>query len=225
MRFNSKLVALAFATTTAIASLSAQANSIEVQVTGTITPGACTPSLGGGGVINYGKIDSSLVKQSAFAQLPIKTVDFTIKCSVPTKVAVQLTDNRSSSIVAGILSGLGAGWLDSMNFGLGSSKGKNIGGYNIRLSPSSYTADGAKVYAVMSSDSGASWEESNGAGAVIKTAGELMSWSATSGGAPIAFESLAGNFSVQPLLNKRGDLDLSDEVELDGSATLELVYL
>ncbi|MGN7744346.1 DUF1120 domain-containing protein [Pseudomonas sp. 22526] len=224
MRFNPKLAALAFATTAAFVSFGAQASSIEIKVTGTIIPTACTPTLAGGGTIDYGTFGSADVSQTDFTLLPEKNIAFSIVCNAPTKVALKAVDNRANTRVLGVVKKVGGSPTDFSNFGLGSAAGKNIGGYVMRVTADSFTADSASVKSTFSVDSGTTWGSST-FGTLTNDGSTILSWSATSGGAPVAFTSLSGNLFLQAVLNKGSDLALTSDVSLDGSATLELIYL
>lgn len=224
MRFNQKLTVMAFAASAVVANLSAQASSVDVKVIGTIIPGACTPTLAGGGTIDYGNIGASELSQTAYTALDEKPVPFTISCTAPTKVAIRGVDNKSSSVVPGILSALSGGRTDVYNFGLGTVSGSNVGGYSMLMKQGTFTADGVSVVAIGSVDSGTSWVGTT-LGAVQNVATNLRSWSTTNNGVPIAFTTLTGTFAVQAVLNKGSDLPLTNDVPLDGSATLELIYL
>lgn len=225
MRFTNELSALALAATAAVASLGAQAQSVDVQVIGTITPGACNPILAGGGVIDYGNIPASTLSMTAFNRLPERTVAFSITCNAPTRVAVRTRDNRTASQVPGIVATISPGYTDVFNFGLGTVSGANVGGYIVTMKPGTFTADGATVFTVISVTNGAgsTWLDTNGV--VWHSAPILASWSDTLRGQPIAFSSLSGELVVTVVLNRGDALPLGDEVPLDGLATLELVYL
>src|SRR3546814_16778843 len=105
----------------------AHAESIDVRVIGTITPPSCTPTLTGGGIVDYGKILSSKLSMTAYNRLSTKDVPFSIVCTGPARIAVRATDNRSSSQIAGILttSCSGVGFADASNFGLGKTDRKS----------------------------------------------------------------------------------------------------
>lgn len=120
------------------------AQSAVLNVTGTIEPAACTPTLSDGGNIDLGQV------------VPGKTYErktaLQITCNAPTFVAFKVTDNRQGTqpdagflgaTVGAIASALlpnqfGAsggtfGWNDQV-FGLGkTSKGEKIGGYSMSL--------------------------------------------------------------------------------------------
>ncbi len=112
---------------------------------------------------------------------------------------------------------------DGAQFGLGAVSGKNIGSYTMLLEtptvmPGSYTGFSR------SADNGASW---GSMGQNFRmTAGNLLSWSNTNGGTPVAIASVTQNIQIQVGLNKTGNLpDLKQEVPLDGMATFSVVYL
>lgn len=222
MSFNPKLAVLALAASAAVASFSAQAASIDVKVIGTITPGACTPTMAGGGTIDYGTIGAAELSKTNFTLLPEKVVDFTIRCNAPSKVAIRAVDNRESSVVPGITMAIGSSFPDVYNYGLGAVSGANVGGYAMLMKQGTFTADTKAVVAIRSSNSGTSWSPTTD-GSQIKTGTYLTSWASTSTGLPVAFSVLSGSFSVQAVLNKASALPLTANVTLDGSATLELV--
>jgi hypothetical protein len=221
MHFYPKLAALAFLTAGALASFGAQAQTIDIKVTGTITPGACTPTLAGDGTFDYGQIDRSVVQQADFALLPEKQLAFTISCDVPSRVGLKVVDNRKSTIVPSALGKIGSPWVDRYAFGLGAADEKNIGAYNIRIPNQTFTADSVRARSIESSNNGTSWTVTGGA---LSTPA-IMSWANATTVAPVAFERLSGNLVIQAVLNKGSELNVTDDVELDGSATLELVYL
>ncbi|MFP2768855.1 DUF1120 domain-containing protein [Oceanisphaera sp. KMM 10153] len=225
MRFATRLSALALAAAGMVAAAGAQAQSMDVRVTGTVTPPACVPTLAGGGVVDYGKIYVGSLSRTAFNPLAEKTLAFSITCGMPTRIALRPTDNRTASQVRGITAVLGsdAAYEDG-NFGLGAVSGANIGGYVMRMMQGTFTADGNAVHTVYSSNSGVSWARSL-LGGMLHTAQWRTSWSGTQAGRPISFSSLSGTFSVEAVLNRGDALPLEDEVPLDGLATLEMVYL
>ncbi|MFB3305991.1 DUF1120 domain-containing protein [Pseudomonas sp. AMR01] len=225
MRFHQKVAALALAANAALSSFGAQAASIEVRVAGTITPGSCTPTMAGGGTVDYGTIAANQLSQTGYTLLSEKEVGLSISCDAPTKLAVRAVDNRHSSVVPGILSGLGVSFTsDSLNYGLGTASNAKIGGFALLMKPGTFTADSVAVYTTSSMNNGTSWLMSL-TGGVLNVTNSLMSWSTKAGGPPIAVTNLSGIISVQAALNKASELNLTSDVSLDGSATLELVYL
>ncbi|MNW06548.1 hypothetical protein D3C71_2029760 [compost metagenome] len=51
------------------------------------------------------------------------------------------------------------------------------------------------------------------------------SWAATGTLTPVAFKTLATTLEVQAFINKASELDITKPIQLDGLATLELIYL
>ncbi|MFJ3462009.1 DUF1120 domain-containing protein [Achromobacter spanius] len=217
MTFTKKISTAAFIAAALAAAAGAQAQSIDIRVIGTITPAACTPTIAGGGIVDFGTIPGESLNQTAVTTLPKKSVPFSITCDAPTQVAISVVDNRADSVIPGIIA-----TTDANNFGLGTADGVKIGGYMMDMEQGTFTADGDSVFTTASRDSGATWLISN-FGRLQK--GELRSWSLTEAGAPVAFSNLAGSLAVTAAINKAESLPLTQEIQLDGLATLEMVYL
>jgi hypothetical protein len=222
--------ALAILATT---SLPALAESIDVRVIGTISPAACTPTLSGGGTIDYGTIKPTALATDAFTTLAEKQLDFAITCDAPAKVAITAHSQRGASAVNadGSLVEIGShsGFFGSTNgvgvFGLGLDGAKGIGGYAIRLAAGTMTADGVAVDSIQSNGNTTSWANTTYGALLNRSYQRYSSWAKTGTTTPIAFTTLAGKLGVQAYINKASELDLTKPVALDGLATLELVYL
>ncbi|HCR1551609.1 TPA: DUF1120 domain-containing protein [Pseudomonas aeruginosa] len=224
MRFASKLSTLALAVAGMAAAFGAQAQSIDVRVIGTITPPACTPSLAGGGVVDYGRIPSEDLSSTSPTALAVKSLAFTINCEAPTRVAVRVTDGRASSRVPGIAASIEDGLGDEQAYGLGVAGGKNIGVYGIQFQSGSITLDGEAATNASSLDEGATWTDS-AAGWVDNTASRLYSWRKSGDMAASVFTTMASMLNVRAVIDSTSKLDLSNDIELDGLASLEMVYL
>lgn len=76
----------------------------ELTIIGEYTPGACTPVVTGGGIVDYGKHHNSALnptgKSNKLVQLDRKNSTLNITCTAPTLIAVTSKDNRQSTIVA-----------------------------------------------------------------------------------------------------------------------------
>ncbi|MFJ3462005.1 DUF1120 domain-containing protein [Achromobacter spanius] len=191
----------------------AYAQSIDVRVTGSITPAACVPTIGGGGVIDFGVIPAASLNQTTTTALPKKTVPLSIACNAPTQVAITATDNRRDSVLSTNM------W--EFKYGLGTAAGVNIGEFMMFVDPGSVTVEGLPAFSI-DSGNGATWYDTT---VGIVTQRGLTSWSLSKGGAPVAFKNLVGSLSVNAVINKGENLTLKEEIQLDGLATLELVYL
>ncbi|MFC0227270.1 DUF1120 domain-containing protein [Serratia aquatilis] len=218
----------------ATTSLPALAESIDVRVIGTIDPAACTPTISGGGTIDYGTIKPTALATDAFTLLEEKQLDFAINCDAPAKVAITAHSQRGASAVNadGSLAEIGShpGLFGvAANYGvvgLGLDGAKGIGGYGIRLAGGTMTADGAAVDSIMSNGSTTAWVAAT-TGSLLNTLTSLRyaSWATKGTTTPVAFTTLAGKLGVQAYINKTSELDLTKPVVLDGLTTLELVYL
>jgi len=222
MHFNPNLAAYALAASVTLISLGAQAGPIDIKVVGTITPGACVPSIASGGIFNYGIIDSEQVNQTSYTLLDEKELDFSINCTAPTKVALSTVDNRSSSRMSALETTLGAD--APYLYGLGLASGVPIGSYVLRLKDNSFTADGSEVFIVSSNSAGSAWTVPTGEN-ILPGPTFWRSWSDTAGGFPVEVTTLVGKISVLTALNSGANLPLTDDAELDGSATLTMFYL
>ncbi len=207
----------------ALGSASAFADSFDVAVTGKIKPGACTPTLAGGGTFDYGLIGSAELSPTAPTLLPVLSDSITITCDAAARVALTAQDNRAGTgAFSSNINFFGSSNPVSGQFGLGSAGGKNIGAFAFRFRTNSFTADGAAVDSIYSSTSGATWGTSNG---VADNTGGYESWAKKGQTVPVAAKVFTGTLDVQAAIDKTSNLDLSQEINLDGLATVSLVYL
>lgn len=200
------------------------ADSVDLKVIGTIIPPSCTPTLSGGGIIDFGNIPAGSLSSTAFTVLPTKSTTLTVTCDAAVKVAVGTTDNRASSVVAGTGAAMGLG-SESYNYGLGAVGGKNVGSYVISTSGAgAATADGANVDDIQSVDGNVTWAA---AGTGMQTPGvSTFSWAPAGTTVPGAYATITQPLQIRAALNKKTDLpDLSQQVPLDGLATFTLTYL
>lgn len=221
MRMNSKLLAAAFAVAATTLSGAAQAQTVDVRVIGQIKPTACTPTLGGGGVIDYGNIPASTINKTGYTMLDRKIMPFSVQCDAPIKFALKPVDNRASSQIPGLNTEIHPGSEAGSNYGLGTHKGAKVGGYVLRTVRGSHTADGKSIYPVLTRDNGQSWEKFSG---ILYQTG-WTSWSDVDGAPPIAVRNLSGSIDVRAAINKGQNLPLEGAVPIDGNATLEILYL
>lgn len=212
-------------------SLSAHAaDSFNINVTGVISPAACEANITGGETIDYGTITANTLTADAVTLLPARQTGFTITCDAPAKLGFRTVDNRLASkmkMTGAITSDTGRIWaLDRLN-GLGvDGKSNPVGGWTTELI--NLTSDTVSVPdAILSTDNtGTSWRkvisiplhEFTGDNLIysISTAGTLT---------PVAFTTLTGTLDVQAVIAPASTLDLSQPVTLDGSLTVEMVYL
>jgi hypothetical protein len=110
--------------------------------------------------------------------------------------------------------------------GLGLSKGQKIGGYALRVNPSTVLADNVAVDSLRSvNNAGWSRSEVGDLGQAAYSTKLRTSWAVKGTTTPLTFQNLRGTLEVQAYINKTAELTTSAPIELDGSSTLELVYL
>lgn len=218
----------------ACTTLPAMAESVDVSVVGTITPAACTPVLGGGGVIDYGVIPPASLSETDYTVLPERQIPISVTCDAPAKVALQAKSMRMGT-TAGVTEGVtGSGASPVPIFstanmhvvGLGLDGEAKIGGYGLRLVQGSATADNVAVDVIYQhTDMGDTWIKSTSGSMFNAAIQRNVSWATTGTLTPVAFEAMSGTIGVQAYINKASELDLSKPVALDGLTTIDLVYL
>ncbi|AFQ50031.1 DUF1120 domain-containing protein [Burkholderia cepacia] len=186
------------------------ASAADLSVSGRIQPGACSLTLGNGGTVDMGTISRKGLKGAEATVFNQHAISLAIQCQTPTKVAFRALDNRPGT------SFQGAG------FGLGASGGKSVGHYY--LMPLNRIGDGVKLVQLV--DRGLGWEVTGGTTSTGGIAPSwLSSWAELGHTLPRAFQSISSTLGVSIRIAPTEDLDLSQEIAIDGSATMELVYL
>ncbi|HIF6298115.1 TPA: DUF1120 domain-containing protein [Klebsiella michiganensis] len=212
-------------------SLSAHAaDSFNINVTGVISPAACEANITGGETIDYGTIPANTLTADDVTLLPAKQTAFTITCDAPAKLGFRTVDNRAASKMTegpGITMDSGVNWVRSALNGLGvDGQGNNIGGWSAELN--NLTSDTvSSPINIFSVDNGLTWtKRGSGVPYFILGANSLINTiSTTDTLTPAAFSTLTGTLAVQAVINPASMLDLSQPVTLDGSVTVEMVYL
>ena len=185
------------------------ASSVDLTVKGLITPSACTPTLSGGGTVDYGKISAKDLKPDASTFLPTQVVQFTVTCDAATLMAMEAKDNREGSDANN----------DFMEFGLGLINGtEKLGGMELRLlNP---VADGVSIVTVGSYDDGATWNPER-----YLMRNNLIAPAVAGVNTPIPVQVWTADLNVLPFIAKTSGLTLTNEVKIDGSVTLTVRYL
>uniref|UniRef100_UPI0035C740EC DUF1120 domain-containing protein n=1 Tax=Serratia quinivorans TaxID=137545 RepID=UPI0035C740EC len=211
------------------------ADSVDLKVIGTITPVACTPTLSGGGTVDYGTIKADTLKADDYTVLPEKSLDFSITCDGNAKVAVKAFSGRMGSTVGDAEATNGASTIPAgitllgkdtivQAFGLGLDGTKKIGGYSLNFDITSAKADGVAVDIITRAGPTDTWGKSKN-GVLVSKSNFQPSWATTGTLVPVAFKTLASKLRVQAFINKASELDITKPIQLDGLATLELIYL
>ncbi|MFJ2550259.1 DUF1120 domain-containing protein, partial [Pseudomonas sp. NPDC087612] len=234
MKYTIKNITLALSLA-ALTATSMSASAVDLRVIGTITPAACTPTLGGGGTIDYGTIHPTKLSATAYTVLPEMNTSFSITCTAPAKVAIVAKNGRIGSLAGATEGPTGVGsapgvitLLGVPNIGvagLGLDGTDKIGGYALALQPSSILADGVAVDSIQKNADWPTFTASNSGSLFNFAIDRHLSWAATGTLNPIALTNLTGQIRVQAYLNHSTELDLSKPVNLDGLTTIEMIYL
>lgn len=181
-------------------------------------PGSCTPTLSSSN-LSYGHINPQSLNATTPTALPTKTVTLSVSCSAAAAIAIRAIDNRQS-----MKSGTAAS--DSTAFGLGwTANQESIGSVHVRYSDLS--TDSVPASLLYSSDSsvtgGATWTTAPAAGMDLDTR-LILSAGDGATASPRAATLHRGTLSVTPEIAPANSMTLSQEVNLDGSITIELVY-
>ncbi|OPA97277.1 hypothetical protein BFW88_04565 [Pseudomonas fluorescens] len=194
------------------------ASSVDLSVVGMITPSACTPQLSNGGVVDHGKISFQDLDPRRHTQLPDATLTLTVNCEATALIAVKATDNRYGTAMPEWQGGPPV----SSFFGLGvASGGEKIGRYMLRTSNT--TADGV-ARAMVESVDGQTWFET-------WDALWQPNWlRAANGGStqqpvPLAVQILRADLLISTFITQKDNLPGTEDIPIDGSATLDIVYL
>ncbi|UVJ45134.1 DUF1120 domain-containing protein [Pseudomonas sp. LS1212] len=195
----------------------------DISVTGTITPAACRPTFGGVGAVDFGRIASHDLEQGSHTPLPEKTLALTVVCDGPTRFALRSVDNREGSATSPSGAGARAAYRAH---GLGMSGEEKIGHYLLDIEPANAQIDGATAYATYTLDLGLTWSNTADAPHPLSPL-ELVGFSFNSGhtAGPDAVTNLTSALRISAHVAPAQELSLTDEVTLDGSAVIEVVYL
>lgn len=187
----------------------AHASSTDMQVSGTIKPGACTVAFEGDGYVDFGELQASELSQVLHNPLPKKYLTYSIQCSGPMPLGMHWADNRPGS----------APVQAAEAFGLGLHKGERIGSSVIVYMPDSLQADGEA--ATLWRSNGGPWKPTVAAASTAWTYG----YNADPANGPAAHASYAGTVMLSTVVVPLKDLDQSEQIKLDGSSTLWLEYI
>ncbi|MDD2060846.1 DUF1120 domain-containing protein [Pseudomonas sp. GD03860] len=194
-----------------LASTHALASSTEVTLTGTLTPSACTPTLGNGGLVDYGGVSiEELEAHDDHYKLPDKQLSLTIQCASETSYALITTDNRHESSSS-----------STFSHGLGMHKGQQVGALAIGLSDPELDGTPSKV--LVSYNAGQTWF----AGLFLyfspsqKSPATRVAFGAQT--MPVPATRLSANLDITSMISNT--LPFNEEIPIDGSVTFNIMYL
>ncbi|MCK3863389.1 MULTISPECIES: DUF1120 domain-containing protein [Pseudomonas] len=184
------------------------ASSVDLTVKGLIVPSACIPTLSGGGVIDHGKVSAKDLNPDRGTAIGRHTLLMTVDCDAPIQFALHPIDNRAGS-------GL------STDFGLGFiNENQKLGHFSLTWR-NAVAEDGVAVQPIASMDQGNSWYPEK----FWEPSMYMAAASMDDDTQPMPIKNLRVDLEVLTIINRTDGLDLSNEVTIDGSATLEVKYL
>jgi len=185
------------------------ASTVDLTVTGLIVPSACTPSLSDGGHIDHGKISAKDLNPDRFTQVGSHDMTLTVTCDGTTVIAIHAIDNRA-----------GSSSIPAEAFGLGFANDNQPLGHYF-LGAYDAVADGAPMQTIISADGGDTWTETGRwyPGRYVSAASPDTPLQ------PAPLKELTAKLAMTTWIEPTDSLDLSDDIPIDGSATLEVKYL
>jgi hypothetical protein len=187
------------------------------------TPGSCTPRLTPA-ALDLGAVQRAALRTDAANPLPRRSVQLQVNCSGPTRMAVKLLDNRAGSDPAG------AGWVAAVHadarFALTRRAGGVVGVY--ALSFGAVMADGQPMQLLRGTGEQASDWGALEEGAALErfdARGAVYSFSPPGRTTPVPMIELSAPLQVDVQLAPSSLLEATSEVLIDGSVTIEMVYL
>ena len=194
------------------------ASTVDLSVKGQVTPTACTPLLSSGGLVDFGKISQQDLNLTTGTRLPAKSLNLSVDCNGPVRYALRMRDNRDGT----------AHVNSEIYYGLGfDNSGNRIGLYSMTFDPRKTLVDSTSlIYGTESTTGGLAWRTAN-LNTIEIGANSYLGFTETkdSVAGPSAIQVLISTVKVEAVINARQNLDLSTDTPLDGSATLEVLYL
>ncbi len=208
---NKSLALLSTALLLATASPAFAASSVDLTVTGLITPSACTLELPG--VIDFGKISAKDLNQDRQTRLEDKTLQLTVNCEAKTLFALNPVDNRAGTSSSSSPTAYGLGLINVT---------EKLGMYIFGLRNQVTTPPSADILQFRDGQWRSFWIDDSATPNQLLAFGGLQS---DVGYLPEPIESASVEIWLNTWIARADSLTLSNEVALDGSATLELKYL
>lgn len=188
------------------------ASTVDLAVRGLIIPTACTPTLSAGGIVDHGKLSAADLYPDRETELTRHVLKMEIRCDAKTLIALKGTDNRPESFIDLSRGG---------GYGLGLINGDQKLG-TFELWAANLVADDAPS-SVLKSTNLEQWTEFPST--TYWPTDSYISAGTPGVNTPVALQTLVFDLRIDTIIASALSLDLSNEVALDGSATLEVKYL
>ena len=187
------------------------ASQTDLKVTGTITPVACEPTLANGGVVDYAKISFKDLNEAVPTVLGVETIQLTVSCTASAQFAISTIDNRPGTSFVPAQMGLGL-----IN---GTEK---LGTYQLGFK--NPVAD-VPVRIMSSYNEGDTWSEFFDDGSMATNDWIAFGNNTSGTWTPEFVENVTVDMWLHTQIAPTNSLSLTDEVKLDGNATLHIKYL
>ncbi|WP_213937847.1 DUF1120 domain-containing protein [Pseudomonas sp. dw_612] len=198
----------------------AMAESVDLNVIGTIIPTSCIPAFAGGSTVDLRKISAATLSATTQTVLPARDISLYINCDAPAPVEVSVRDNRAPTKLPGIHDG--AGQNDpALFFGLGEINGMRIGGFALRQGVPE--VDGAPQTLLTRTLANPTWQLPTSS--LVRNAPALYSWGPNVATGPASARHHGFPMSLLPIIGPSNALPINDEIPLDGSVTFDMFYL
>jgi hypothetical protein len=181
-------------------------------------PAACRPTFAGNAQVDFGRIAVGELQRDSVTSFSRQTT-LDVDCDAPTRFAIRSVDNRAGS-VSDQLSAASA-----TLFGIGrTAAGQALGGFTARLG-AGVGRDGSSASPLLGDASAQVWQQDREG--FLRHDGQptALQRVSASGIVPGAWSGLSLPLTVDLHLAPARALDLRQETAIDGSATLEIVYL
>jgi len=195
------------------------AGATELRVTGKIVPNACLPVFSDAGVVDYGPISS---ERGAAKILSKKIFSLSVSCTLPSRLALRLIDNRESAPIPQIQTVAMSNRSKKHLFGLGAESGQNAGAYIVSFEPAHPKATPPAMLESATGINATQWMLSSD-NAIRKNV--LYAWDAEHKIHPGGTLTFEVKLSIQAVIDSADNTQEKEDASLNGSATFELLYL
>jgi len=194
---------------------------MELRVVGRIVPEACVPAVSDGGIVRYGNVPADSRLPDSTTVLGKKTMTLSISCSFNANLAIKIIDNRRKTASPRRLVVANRSYSDVYHFGLGRLT-EDSGGYLMAFE-SAGVERGAETFLESTPQHlFPRWELMKDK--LIKK-NTLYTWAQHGAVATTGRKSFQAALSLQTVIQGTENRSDKGSVDLDGSVTLELLYL
>lgn len=231
-----KKIILAGACCIALINGAQAANSTDLKISGKLVNGSCTPALENNGVVDFGHIPLGNLSKTEYNQLGFKNMSVTLSCDTAIPIGWEIYENKVGTkvnLTVKDVDGKGTNCNSDCAvyyFGLGDTAGNvHIGAYTVFIK-NLVTVDGEDKK-IITSDSNqptkwSKWGDSslvvNGGSSGYRT---ILAAEQDDTLQPLGGKLFKYDLRVTAAIQGTDTLAITDTTNLDGSATISLVYI